>query len=82
MRGQSVNVTGIISIGDKPPKEVIKRDGRKGLVKECVIEDNTGQTQINVWEDLIGKFENGTNLMIKNYSGDTFLGANKGTTFF
>ena len=45
MRGQSVNVTGIISIGDKPPKEVINRDGRKGLVKEdCVIEDNTGQT--------------------------------------
>ena len=85
IRSQKVSESGIIKIGDKPPKEVTKRDGSKRLVKEdCIVEDATGSSEINIWEDLIAKMKNGkaykiTNLAIKKYSGNTFLGATKET---
>lgn len=42
-RNQKVNVKGVITLGDKPPKQVKKRNGENGSVKEdSVIEDATG----------------------------------------
>ena len=53
-RNQRVNVKGTITMGDAKPKEVTKRNGNSGLVKEdCVIEDQTGHTTIHLWDDMI-----------------------------
>lgn len=87
LKTQKVNVHGVLTLGKKPPKEVTKRNGSKGHVKEdCVIEDATGQAQIDIWENLTDKLESGkayklTNLTIKNYAGNTNLGTTVETTF-
>jgi len=71
-RNQRVNVKGTITMGDAKPKEVTKRNGNTGLVKEdCVIEDQTGHTTIHLWDDMIEKCKNSnsyeiTDLSVKN----------------
>lgn len=86
-RNQKVNVTGVLTLGDKPPKEVIKRNGEKGLIKEdCVIEDLTGVATIHIWDHLLTKLTSGKgykfeNLTVKNYSGTTLLGTAPVTTY-
>lgn len=86
-RNQKVNVTGVLTLGDKPPKEVIKRNGEKGLTKEdCVIEDLTGVATIHIWDHLLTKLTSGKgykfeNLTVKNYSGTTLLGTAPVTTY-
>ena len=37
-----VNVKGTITLGDATPKEVIKRNGNTGLVKEECVTEETG----------------------------------------
>lgn len=82
-----VNVEGSLTLGGKESKEVNRRDGVKSLVKEdCIIEDETGSATIHIWEKLIeacrsGKSYKITNLNVKNFSGDVFLGTSVGTTF-
>ena len=50
-RNQKVNMTGILTLGQKEPKEVKKRNGQNGKVKEdCVIEDTTGSAIIHIWD--------------------------------
>ena len=80
-RNQRVNVRGTITMGDAKPKEVRKRNGNSGLVKEdCVIEDQTGHTTLHLWDDMIEKCKNSnsyeiTDLSVKNYNGHTHLGS-------
>ena len=51
-----VNVTGVVTLGDLPPKEVTKRKGQVGKVKEdCIIEDDTGYSTIHLCDDIITK---------------------------
>ena len=53
-RNQRVNVKGVLTLGELPPKEVEKRNGEIGHVKEdCVIEDGKGTSTIHIWDDLI-----------------------------
>ena len=86
-RNQNVNVKGVITLGDKPPKEVKKRNGENGTVKEdCVIEDATGHAVLHIWDEMINKFQTSKsysikNLSVKNYSGNTMLGTTVATTF-
>ena len=55
-RNQKVNVTGVLTIGQKEPKQVTKRNGENGMVKEdCVIEDASGNAMIHIWDELINK---------------------------
>ena len=47
---------------------------------DCVIEDHTGHTKIQLWDDMIEKFKNSssydiTDLSIKNYNGHKHLGS-------
>ena len=85
-RNQKVDVTGVLSLGNKSPKQVKKRDGQYGKVKEdCIIEDATGNAVIHIWDELIAKVENSKgytikNLSVKNYSGNTMLGTTTSTT--
>ena len=86
-RNQKVNMTGILTLGQKEPKEVKKRNGQNGKVKEdCVIEDTTGSAIIHIWDELIDQVQNNKsytfkNLSVKNYSGNTMLGSTASTTF-
>ncbi|XP_068697264.1 ATP-dependent DNA helicase PIF1-like [Montipora foliosa] len=86
-RNQKVNVTGILTLGQKPAKEVKKRNSENGKVKEdCVIEDATGNAILHIWDNLIDKVQNSKsytfkNLSVKNYSGNTMLGTTASTTF-
>ena len=79
-RNQKVNVKAKITMGSAEPKQVTKRNGQKGLVKEdCIIEDATGHATIHLWDDMITRCNNSTayeikNLSVKNYSGNTHLG--------
>lgn len=72
-------------MGDAKPKEVIKRNGNPGLVKEdCVVEDQTGHTTIHLWDDMIEKCKNAssyeiTDLSVKKYNGHTPLGSTSDT---
>ena len=62
-RNQKVNVTGVLSLGNKSPKQVKKRDGQYGKVKEgCIIEDATGNAVIHIWDELIEKVKNSKRL--------------------
>ena len=69
-----------ITLGTTKPKEVAKRNGEKGLVKEdCIIEDDTGHATLHVWDEMIQMCENSKSyeikdLSVKNYSGHTHLG--------
>ena len=84
---QKVSVEGYLTLGHDSPKEVLKRNGEKGFVKEnCVIEDINGSFTIHIWDHLLSKLESGQsyrfqNLSIKKYSGITLLGTPPTTTF-
>ena len=86
-RNQKVNMTGILTLGQKEPKEVKKRNGQNGKVKEdCVIEDTTGSAIIHIWDELIDQVQNNEsytfkNLTVKDYSENTMLGSTASTTF-
>lgn len=86
-RNQKVNVEGYLTLGDDPPKEVLKRNKEKGFVKEdCVLEDINGSSTIHIWDHLLSKLESGKsyrfqNLSVKNYSGITLLGTTPTTIF-
>lgn len=87
-RNQRVNVTGAVTLGDLPPKEVRKRNGKVhvGQVKEdCIIEDDTGYSTIHFRDDIITKIQRSRcysikNLSVKNFSGNALLGTTPDTT--
>ena len=68
------------------PKEVTKKNGKPGLVKEnCVTDDQTGHTIIHLQDDMIEKCKSSssyyiTDLSVKNYNGHTHLGSTSDTT--
>lgn len=66
-----MNVKGVLILGELPSKEVKKKNGEIGHVKDCVIEDGKGTSTIHIWDDLIKTLQNGKsyhviNLSIKN----------------
>lgn len=68
-RNQRVNVKGELTLGELPPKEVKKRNGEIGHVKEdCVIEDGKGTSTIHIWDDLIKTLQNVKSYHVKNLS--------------
>ena len=77
-RNQKVNVTGILTLCQKAPKKVKKRNDGNGIVKEdCVIEDATGSAILHIWDELIGEVQ--IFLSVKIYSGNTMLGTTAST---
>lgn len=83
---QRVNVTGVVTLGELPPKEVTKWNGQVGKVKEdCIIEDDTGYSTIHLWDDIVTKIHTSkcysiNNLSVKNFSGTALLGTTPDTT--
>lgn len=84
-RNQRVNVTGVVTLGELPPKGVTKRNGQVGKVKEdCIVEDDTGYSTIHLWDDITkihtSKCYSIKNLSVKNSSGNALLGTTPDTT--
>lgn len=78
---QRVDVTGVVTLGDLPPKEVTKRNGQVGKVKEdCIIEDDTGYSTIHLWDHTITKIHTSKCYSIKNFSGNFLAGTTPDTT--
>ena len=51
---QKVNIRRVITLGDKPPKEVSQRNGQIRILKEdCIREDLTGYAIIHLWDETI-----------------------------
>ena len=69
------------------PKELVKRNGSKGRVKEdCVLEDQKGNAIIHLWDDTATTLTTGQsyeikNLSVKNFNGKTHLGTTTETMF-
>ena len=86
-RNQRVNVKATLTMGSLEPKELVKRNGSKGRVKEdCFLEDKTGSTIIHLWDDTITALTTGQsydikNLSVKHFNGKTHLGTTTETTF-
>ena len=83
---QTVNIEGVLTLGDEKLKEVAKRNGEMGFVKEdCIIEDDTGSATIHIWSPLTNKCESGksykmTDVSVKKFSGNTLLATTRETT--
>ena len=74
-RNQRVNVKATLTMGSLEPKELVKRNGSKGRVKEdCVLEDKTGNAIIHFWDDTITALTTGQSYDIKNISVKTSMG--------
>ena len=86
-RNQRVNVKATLTMGPLEPKELRKRNGSIGKVKEdCVLEDKTGNAIIHIWDDTATTLTTGqiyeiNNLSVKNFNGKTHLGTTTETTF-
>ena len=84
---QNVNVEGILSLGPENPKEVNTRDAQIGVVKEdCAIEDETSTAILHIWQNAIKECKDGvaykiSNVSVKNFSGEIFLGTTTETLF-
>ena len=77
---RKVNVTASTSLGKDKPKSVpVKSTQKMTMVKEdCILEDETGTTNIHIWDVLIDKLKNGStyefqNLNLKNFQRRTHL---------
>ena len=74
-RNQRVNVKAALTMGCLEPKEVEKRNGSKGRVKEdCVLEGKTGNAIIHLWDDSATTLTTGQSYEIKNLSVKNFNG--------
>ena len=79
-RNQRVNVKGVLTLGELPPKELKKRNEEIGHVKEdYVIEDTLYTYGMKTLKN--GRSYRVKNLSIKNYSGNTLLGTTPTTLF-
>lgn len=55
-RNQKVKMTGILTLGQKEPKEVKKRNGKNGKNGKMK-EDTTGSAIIHIWDELIDQVQ-------------------------
>jgi len=66
---QRANVKGVITLGELPPKEVMKRNGQIGKVKEdCIIEDDTCYSTIPLSDDINTNIQTSKYYTIKKLS--------------
>lgn len=85
-RNHRVNVKATLTMGSSEPKELVKRNGSRGTVKDCVLEDETGNAIIHLWDDTATMSATGQsyeikNLSVKNFNGKTHLGTTTETMF-
>ncbi|MFQ5920474.1 MAG: DNA-binding protein [Nitrososphaerales archaeon] len=69
----SVEAT-VVSVSE--PRTVNTRDGREVKVADAVIEDDSGQIKLTLWEDHIAMIKAGAKIAIENGYSKSFRGEN------
>lgn len=73
---RSVNVeASVVSVSE--PRIVNTRDGRTAKVADVIIQDDSGQIKLSLWEDQIAQVKEGSKITIENGYTTSFRGENQ-----
>lgn len=73
---RSVNIeASVVSVSE--PRTVNKRDGGTAKVADVIIEDDSGQIKLSLWEDQIAMVKTGSKIGIENGYTTSFRGENQ-----
>lgn len=70
---RNVTVEGVI-VKISPPRTVTLKDGTKSRVADAVLEDETGQIELSLWDSQIERFSEGDRVRIENGYTTEFRG--------
>ena len=74
MRSVSVEAS-VVSVSE--PRTVNKRDGGTAKVADVMVEDDSGQIKLSLWEDQIAMVKTGSKIGIENGYTTSFRGENQ-----
>jgi replication factor A1 len=79
MRAVTIEAS-VVSVSE--PRTVNLRDGGTAKVADCVIQDDSGQIKLSLWEDHIAMVKSGSKISIENgyvssFKGETSLSVGK-----
>lgn len=67
----SVEAT-VVSVSE--PRTVNTRDGREARVADVMIQDDSGQIKLSLWDDQIERVKAGSNISVENGYTNSFRG--------
>ena len=73
MRAVTVEAS-VVSVSE--PRTVNLRDGGTAKVADCVIQDDSGQIKLSLWEDHIAMVKAGSKISVENGYTNSFKGEN------
>lgn len=73
MRAVTIEAS-VVSVSE--PRTVNLRDGGTAKVADCVIQDDSGQIKLSLWEDHIAMVKAGSKISIENGYTNSFKGEN------
>jgi replication factor A1 len=73
MSGVTVEAS-VVSISE--PRTVNLRDGGNAKVADCLIQDDSGQIKLSLWEDQIAMVKAGSKIAVENGYTRSFRGEN------
>ncbi len=73
MRAVTVEAS-VVSVSE--PRTVNLRDGGTAKVADCLIQDDSGQIKLSLWEDHIAMVKAGSKISIENGYTNSFKGEN------
>ena len=62
----------VVSISE--PRTVNTRDGREARVADCLIQDDSGQIKLSLWDDQIDLVKAGSKITVENGYANSFRG--------
>jgi len=74
MRAVSIEAS-VVSVSE--PRTVNKRDGGTAKVADIIIQDDSGQIKLSLWEDQIAMVKAGSKIGIENGYTTSFRGENQ-----
>jgi replication factor A1 len=73
MRAVTIEAS-VVSVSE--PRTVNLRDGGTAKVADCMIQDDSGQIKLSLWEDHIAMVKAGSKISIENGYTNSFKGEN------
>ncbi|MGH9922409.1 MAG: DNA-binding protein [Nitrososphaerales archaeon] len=73
MRAVTIEAS-VVSVSE--PRTVNLRDGGTAKVADCVIQDDSGQIKLSLWEDHIAMVKAGSKISVENGYTNSFKGEN------
>jgi replication factor A1 len=62
----------VVSVSE--PRTVNTKDGRSAKVADCVIQDDSGQIKLSLWDDQIEMVKAGSKIAVENGYSNSFRG--------